>query len=122
MREILIAGGASERFTLPYYVTHWGLGRGNNIMERLLLRTFHSRRLEPDEAVQDGDVYVFAVGKQTNHCGISIGGQCWHVAFKNVVQPTPPAQIMDRLQSIIRITNPGLRLRPETITREDMKQ
>lgn len=122
VREILIAGGASERFDVPYYVTHWGLGRANNIMERLLTTAYHARRLEPDEPVQDGDVYIFSVGRQSNHCGISLGGQCWHVAYKNVVQPTPPEQIMDRLQSIVRITSQGLRLRPETLNHGDFQQ
>lgn len=124
VREVMIAGGISEPFDCPYYLPRWGVGRDNNVMERLLLRCFEAELVPYHmEPVQDGDVLIFQVGRQSNHCGIVIGGQCWHSQAKYVVHPIPMTpELLCRLQAVVRLTACGPRFRPEELTQEDFKQ
>jgi len=123
VREVLISAGMSERFDCPYYLPRWGLGRGNNVMERLLLKCFDAEVVPFGEPLKDLDIFIFAVGKQSNHCGIVLSGECWHSQARHCVHPikiTP--ELMERLQAIVRIKQPGLRFRPENLTQEEFRQ
>lgn len=123
VREILIAGGMTDPFKCPYYLPRWGIGRGNNVLERLLLKCYDAAVVPFGKPLKNGDIFIFAVGKQSNHCGIVLDGECWHSQARHVVHPmkiTP--DILERLQSVVRIKKPGLRFRPELLTSEDFKQ
>lgn len=123
VREILIAGEMCGTFTCPYYLPRWGLGRGNNVLERLLLKCFHAEIVPFGEPILDGDVFIFAVGRQSNHCGIALDGKCWHSQARFVVSSIPiDKSLTDRLQSIVRLKEAGIRFRPEELTMEDFKQ
>lgn len=123
VREVMVSAGVTETFDFPYYSPRWGIGRGNNVLERLFMRCYDAKFVGFDEPLQDGDVLIFAVGRQSNHCGIVLDGQCWHSQAARVVYPIQiTADIMDSLQSIVRLKAPGLRFRPEELTREDFQQ
>lgn len=123
VREVLISAGLSERFECPYYLPRWGLGRGNNVMERLILKCFNAEIVPFGEPLRNLDILVFAVGRQSNHCGIVLDGQCWHSQALRCVHPIPiNSELMERLQSIVRINKPGLRFRPENLTQEEFRQ
>ena len=124
VRQVMMAGGISESFELPYYLPRWGIGRGNNIMERLLLQCFDGvlvpYHMEP---LADGDILIFQVGRQSNHCGIVLDGQCWHSQAAYVVHPDPiNPEFLTRLQAVVRLTARGPRRRPEELQAEDFKQ
>lgn len=124
VREIMISGGLSQPFELPYYVPRWGIGRGNNVMERLLLKCFSAEPVPFHmERPADGDILIFQVGRQSNHCGIVIDGQCWHSQASYVVHPDPiNPELLTRLQAVVRVKECGPRFRPEDLTEEDFRQ
>lgn len=115
--EVFVAAGQIERFTFPFYKTSWGYGRRNNLMERMLCMCCHA---EVAETPESGDVVIFAVGRQTNHCGVVMDGKVWHAFAGNVVRADALSDHIKRIQSFVRLTAPGFRKRPEELTTSDM--
>lgn len=126
VREVLVASGMLPTWVFPYYRPVWGVGREFNVMERVFTKCCHARKLAngdfygSGEDWADGDVLVFAVGRQSNHVGIYMDGQVWHSAagagVRNVDLDEPIAASM---QCVLRMTAPGFQFRPEELTRAD---
>jgi len=122
LREIAVAAGVLPAFQFPYYNPAWGLGRRKNVIGKILDLTTFCKTLPPDAEQQDGDVLIFAVGRQSNHCAIRIKGRIWHAIAKRAVIAETPEEAMEApLQAIIRITAPGFKRRPETLTQDEFK-
>lgn len=120
VREIMVAGGVCDRFTVPHYSDRLGQGMAVNFMERLFIDCFHAVALPTGMEPEDGDIVIFKVGRQSNHCGIVLGGELWHAVARSWVKNDPLEHWRDKVQSFLRITAPGCRRRPETINMEEM--
>jgi cell wall-associated NlpC family hydrolase len=118
--QIATAAGVLPPFRFPYYDPNWGIGRRNNVLERIFMLTTNCDRIDPNEAMQEGDVIIFAVGRQSNHCAIYLGSAIWHAQCGQVVKPEPPEELSLPIQSIIRLTAIGFKRRPETLTKGDL--
>lgn len=117
---ILRAAGICEPFNMPGYSTTTGLGRSENIIERILLRCFHGEVIGEREEIVFGDIVIFTVGRQSNHVGIFLDGMIWHSMAAHLVEPMPIEQrTFDVMQSVVRLTGTGLKERPENIVPED---
>jgi cell wall-associated NlpC family hydrolase len=117
VRVAFVAVGWLPDFELPYYSPNWGLDARNNVMERLLLKCCNAEIVTG--APQPGDLLIFKVGKQANHIAIFAGGKVWHSITRAGVRCDEWEVVKSRLQCIIRLTSPGFRVRPETLTSTD---
>lgn len=123
VRECFVAAGLVEPFELPYYNPRMGLGRANNVMERVFLACTDAVAIDPEKGdPADGDVLIWRVGRQSNHCGIYLDGKAWHVMARAKVRPDPWEPLRHDMQSFIRLRARGFVRRPETLTPEDFKQ
>lgn len=120
LREMAVAAKWLPPFAFPYYDPAWGFGRQVNVIERILVLCCHSRLLKQGEPLQDGDVMIWAVGRQSNHCGIFIAGEVWHAQASRLVQGEALEDV-GPFQSVVRITEAGFKRRPETLTDKDFK-
>lgn len=121
VRAILVAGKILPPFEFPFYDPAWGLGRASNIMERVLRICTTADILPPDTAPQFGDLIIFAVGRQSNHVGIFLDGDIWHVQTNYSVGPIHREDdLAGKIQCLARITAPGFRSRPEDLTAADL--
>lgn len=121
LRELLIAGGACDTFTLPFYDQAQGLGAGNNIMERLCLECLHGQTIDREEMPPDGAIVIFQAGKQSNHCAMILGGRVWHAVAMQRVRADEWSAWGPRAQAVIVLTGPGFQRHPETLTAEDLR-
>lgn len=118
--EVLQDAEIIPPFTAPFYDPRWGIGRQNNVMERIAHACCATHSVELDEELLFGDILIFNVGNQSNHCAILLDGEVWHVKAKAVVAPEPLDEILPQLQCAIRFLEEGFLRRPETLTREDL--
>lgn len=122
VREILTASRVLPSFRFPFYSPNWGVGRDENIVAEMFALCCHAERLEPTAPAQFGDVAIFRVGHQSNHVGILLDdGLVWHVRARDTVRPEHIDDIRPELEALIRITAPGFKRQPETITAEELK-
>lgn len=121
--EVLAAAGVVERFRLPRYQENLGVLRERNIMERLILDYFHAAAVPaPKESLPEfGDVAVWRCGMQSNHIGIVVDGEAWHVAGKSRVGPEAWPNVRKDLQSLLRFTASGWHTNPATLTWETIR-
>lgn len=117
--EVLIASGAAPRFTLPAYNPNLGLLREVNIMGTLIADYMHAETLPADAPLTFGDLLIFQCGEVSNHMGIVIDGSVWHVPGKGRCGPAALSTITG-LQCIIRITEPGFKSDPSSLTWEQI--
>lgn len=122
VRECYVAAGLIPEFRFPYYHPRMGLGRDNNVMERVFTACTEADAIDPELAPADGDVLIWRVGNQSNHCGIYFDGMAWHVMAKARVRPDPFEPLRYSMQSFIRLRARGFVRRPETLTPEDFAQ
>lgn len=117
---VIIASGISESFRLPFYKPQWGIGRRNNVLERVTLDCLHCHVIDEREYLQFGDIAIFKVGRQSNHVGVILDGDLWHVRLGRMVEPEPVTiPLLQTLQAAIRIDATGLKKRPESLTIQD---
>lgn len=117
--EVIIAAGILPRFTLPAYDERLGILRETNVMEGLMRDyCFAERASTPDF----GDVAVFSCGPQSNHCGIVIDGNVWHVPGRGRVGPEAWSNVAPQLQSLMRFTAPGFQKPIEGLTWEKIRK
>ncbi len=116
--EVLIAAGVLPRFTLPRYDERLGILREKNVMEALILTHCHAT-VETEPAF--GDVVIFKCGAQSNHAGIIIDGECWHVPGRSRVGTEEWANVRKVTQSLLRLTATGFRESPEGLTWEKIR-
>lgn len=114
--EIMIAAGLIQRRRLPFYDERLGALRERNIIEDLLLNHFNAVRISPDEPPKFGDIVVCKCGRQTNHVGMIIAGQFWHVPGRGRVGPEPWEAWRNRAQCLVRIVGEGYKADPAALT------
>lgn len=122
---VAIENGIVESFTIPFYQASWGIGRKNNIMERLMMECFNVQKVANAERadLRNGDVLIFRVGQQSNHVGIVCQDQCWHCMVNRTVEPcTLDASLLIDIQSVLRFTEKGFKKRPEMLAFEDFQE
>ncbi len=98
---------------LPAYDERLGRLRERNVIEDILLAHLHCERIEGPEF---GALVVCKCGRQSNHVGIAIDGDLWHVPGKGRCGPEAIGPWIPRVQSFLRITAPGLRADPAELT------
>lgn len=107
---------------LPFYDERLGMFRSRNVMEDLFVRYFHATAHRPEDPPAFGDLVVCRCGRQTNHVGIMLDQQLWHVPSGGHVGPEPWEIWIPRVQSLVRIDGIGFRQDPERLTwREILK-
>ena len=122
LRALAVAAEWLPPFQFPYYDPTWGIGRKSNVISRVILRCCHARALAATEPLATGDVAIWAVGRQSNHCGIVIAGDVWHAQAGRLVCGEPITEEMRaRFETVLRIEAPGFHRRPETLTIDDFK-
>lgn len=117
---VLAAAGVVEPFKLPRYQENLGVLRERNIMERLVLDYFNAVAVPAPRAAMPGfgDVVVFKCGAQSNHIGIVIDGEVWHVPGNGRVGPEAWPNVRRTAQSLLMFTAPGFHTDPSTMTWE----
>lgn len=113
--QVLAAAGVIEVPRFPFYDERLGVLRARNVIEDILLAHLDATACEPVEP-QDGDVVVCRCGRQTNHVGIFLAGDMWHVPGKGAVGPEPWGPWEARAQSLVRIHSTGYKVPPGTLT------
>jgi cell wall-associated NlpC family hydrolase len=112
----LHAAGACPKLTIPQYDQIYGHGTGLNPMAAAFLATFHADLIEPLYwAPKDADVVIFATGLYSAHSGIVLNGRFWHVTMTLPVRDCSLARNMRRIESVIRINRPGIKIEPSEI-------
>lgn len=114
--EVVIAAGICPRFPIAFYDERLGALRERNIIEDLLLSHLHAESHPPDEPPAFGDLVVAKCGRQTNHVGIILDGEMWHVPGRGRVGPAGWADWKPRTQSLVRITETGFIQDPAALT------
>lgn len=121
---VVQASGIWPTFTMPGYSTRTGLGRSENVIERILLKLCHCEPVGETEEWQFGDIVIFTVGRQSNHVGIFLDGFIWHSMARHLVEPMPVHRsTFEAVQGVLRLTGDGFRegQGPQNITPEDFK-
>lgn len=117
---ILEAAGLWPAFRMPGYSTRTGLGRRENVIERILHKVAHCETISETAEWAFGDIVVFTVGRQSNHVGIYLDGFIWHSQARHLVEPIPvDRSTSESVQAVIRLTGEGFKAAPETIKPED---
>ncbi len=110
--EVVTAAGILKPFALPHYREALGLLRASNVMETLMREyaQCESVDVEGRQTVPEfGDVAIFQCGEQSNHTGIVIDGDVWHVPGKGRVGPDAWVNIAPKLQRLMRFTDTGFK-------------
>lgn len=110
---VLQAAGLLPKMTLPSYDDRIGRLRERNIIEDLLTEHLHCERTASPDF---GDILVCRCGRETNHVGIVIDGEFWHVPGRGRCGPEALANWLPRTQCFLRITAPGLKADPALLT------
>lgn len=114
--EILKAAEIVDASPLPAYPIAWGIGDQVNKIAPALALMLDVERIRPDDWKPAwGDVLIWKVGKQSNHCGIVLDGQAWHVANGIPVGPVSIELTRHAFQEILRIRRPGWTVPPESV-------
>ena len=110
---LMAAGLVPAETRLPAYDERLGRLRERNVIEDILLAHLHSA---PAAFPAFGDIVVCKCGRQTNHVGIVIDGEFWHVPGKGRCGPEALENWRPRIQRFIRILAPGLKADPGELT------
>ncbi len=110
---IIKAAGITPPFRLPAYDDRLGRLRERNIIEDILIEHLHCERA-PEPAF--GDIVVCRCGRETNHVGIVIDGDFWHVPGRGRCGPEALVNWDSRIQCFLRITKEGLKADPGELT------
>lgn len=119
--EILVAAGLIERRRMPFYDERLGALRRRNVIEDILLAHLHAQSVSPTAGGQFGDIVVCQCGRQTNHVGMIIDGQFWHVPGRGRVGPEAWEAWKDRTQNLVRIVRTGYKADPAALTWEKIR-
>ncbi len=116
--EVLTGAGIIPDHRLPGYDERLGTMRSHNVIEDILVRHLHAEvHTEPDW----GDIVICKVGRQSNHVGIVIGENMWHVSSRSFVGYEALVNWLPRVQSFVRITQTGLRADPALLVAEELR-
>ncbi len=111
---VLSGAGLIPLPKLPAYDERLGALRARNVIEDILLEHLHCERIEEPEF---GAIVICKCGRQTNHVGIVLDhGEMWHVPGKGYCGPEAVVNWLPRIQAFLRITAPGLKANPATLT------
>lgn len=111
------AAGILPEFEYPTYDDNRGFYAGRNWMSDALCEVFFGEIIALDQwEPQTGDIGVFKVGKRSNHVAVLVNGRFWHVTSSYAVHHCSIDTVRERLQEIVRITAPGLRKPPVTLS------
>jgi cell wall-associated NlpC family hydrolase len=114
--KLMAAAGAVPDTPIPAVPLTWGIGERINRMAALLDQAIHAERIQAaDWTPRTGDIAIWAVGSQSNHVGLVLGPDIWHVCRGWVVAPEPTRLLRSRIQEALRQTAPGLKTQPERI-------
>lgn len=114
VKSILEASEIIPPTSLPFYKASLGFRADQNVMEAAILECLHCERAGGDFFLGQprfGDLIIWRCGASSNHIGIMLDHP-WHVRTHSVVAPTPYKTIEHEVQSILRITQRGLRSEP----------
>jgi hypothetical protein len=114
IREILIESEIIARFPLRYYNAQLGAFDKTDHVQRQMLATLFAFEVSPD-APEFGDIAVFKTGKFSGHAAfytIDDGGQLWHSLDKVGVTVSDYALYKMQIETLIRISAPGIRSLP----------
>lgn len=119
--QVLFAAGiVPEPPRFPYYDERLGVLRARNIIEDILVAHLHASS-QDTSTPKPGDIIVCNCGRQTNHVGLYLDGQMWHVPGKGMVGPEPWDTWAPRTQSLVRIHATGYKVQPGTLTWERIR-
>ncbi len=113
--RVLVGAGIIPEHTLPGYDDRAGVFRQRNIIEDILVRHLAAEILPPDAPAEFGDIVICKVGRQSNHVGIVIDGDFWHVPGGGNCGNEALANWRARIQSLLRVTGTGLLADPSTL-------
>lgn len=110
--RVLVGAGVIPEHTLPGYDDRAGVFRQRNIIEDILVRHLIADTLPEDAEAAFGDIVICKVGRQSNHVGIVIDGDLWHVPGGGNCCYEHLGNWRTRIQSFVRITALGLTADP----------
>lgn len=114
--EVLIDAGVVDRRPLPSYPLSWGVASPESRMGLVMAQMMDVERIPvSDWTPAFGDICIFKVGSQSNHCGIVIDGEVWHVSRNHAVGPEGLEHCRPRLQEALRIRRPGWTREPGSV-------
>lgn len=114
--RILVAAGVVEDTTVPTYPTSWGLAGSENKIGAAFLACCDADRVPIDVWQPEfGDICIWKVGRNSNHCGIYLGRDVWHVSTNSPAGPLVLESAKRRMQEAIRLRSPGWTSSPSSI-------
>lgn len=116
--EVLSGAGVILPHTLPAYDERLGVLRARNVIEDILLQHLHAE-IAPEP--EFGDIVICTCGRQSNHVGIVIDGQMWHVPGRGWCGPEALGNWAARVQSFVRLTDTGLRQDPARLQADALR-
>jgi hypothetical protein len=122
--EVVIAAGILPRFSLPSYNERLGILRDRNVMEPIMMEYAHCEAVDVGSrfvAPEFGDVAIFSCGPQSNHTGIVIDGEVWHVPGRGRVGPEAWINVAPKLQRLMRFTGTGFAQDIKSLTWEKIR-
>lgn len=114
--RIMVAGGVVEESVLPTYPTAWGMGAQESKLGRAFLQCADATAFPVEEWVPEfGDVCIWKVGRNSNHCGIFLDGRVWHVSTHSPAGPLELKTARRNMQEAIRLNRCGWTLAPDKL-------
>lgn len=114
--KVMIAAGVVDDTTIPTYPTAWGLASAENKIAAAFMACCEAVRIPMDEWEPEfGDVCIWACGQNSNHVGIYLGRDVWHVSTNSPAGPLMLATARKRMQEAVRLVRPGWTSKPETL-------
>ncbi len=114
--RIMTAAGVVEETAIPTYPTSWGLAQKESAMGRLFAACADVDRIWVDEWIPEfGDICIWAVGRNSNHCGIFLGDRVWHVSTNSPAGPLMVDAARRRMQEAVRLRRCGWTQIPSSI-------
>lgn len=108
-------------FPMPFYDERLGSLRQRNVIEDIIAAYMHADSLPPDTAPEFGDIVVCQCGRQSNHVGIIIDGEMWHVPGRGRVGPSAWVTWKKKTQALMRLTADGFKVDPSGLTWEAIR-
>lgn len=115
-----------EREPIPNYPDNWGLAAPRNIIADALEDLCSCHRIpiadwdeQPWNGPAFGDIVIWRAGVQSNHVGIVIDDQIWHVLRGGKVGPTAIGPVRRRAQEAVRLHEKGWRKKPTSVNMRD---
>jgi len=114
--RVLVAAGVVEPTSVPTYPTAWGLAAAENRIGAAFLQCCDADRIPVEDwQPRFGDICIWRSGRNSNHCGIFLGRDVWHVSTNSPAGPLVLESARRHMQEAIRLRLAGWTFPPSQL-------